>query len=75
LRALLSHAGSRGEGCGLGLAIVKEIVELHNAQIEIDAGAEGMGTRIRIVFQRAAPLAENQPAVYRDPGTASSVKV
>jgi two-component system sensor histidine kinase TctE len=39
------------EGTGLGLAIVREVAERHDAVISLDAGAEGCGTRIRIIFR------------------------
>jgi two-component system sensor histidine kinase TctE len=42
--------GSTGYGCGLGLAIVEEIARLHRADVTIDAGAGGRGTRIRVQF-------------------------
>lgn len=42
--------GSTGHGCGLGLAIVDEISRLHAADLTIDAGANGRGTRIRVTF-------------------------
>jgi two-component system sensor histidine kinase TctE len=42
--------GSTGHGCGLGLAIVDEISRLHEADLTIDAGANGRGTRIRVTF-------------------------
>ena len=42
--------GSPGDGCGLGLAIVKEIVELHQAKIQISNRLEGQGAMIRVTF-------------------------
>jgi len=42
--------GSQGHGCGLGLAIVEEISRLHRADVTIDSGACGRGTRIRVQF-------------------------
>ena len=42
--------GSPGDGCGLGLAIVKEIVELHQASIQISNRLEGQGTVISLIF-------------------------
>lgn len=42
--------GSPGPGCGLGLAIVDEIARLHGADLTIEAGAGGRGTRIRVLF-------------------------
>jgi len=43
--------GTGGHGCGLGLAIVSEIAEAHGAQFSLDSGAQGPGTRARILFQ------------------------
>ncbi|MGQ0523360.1 MAG: sensor histidine kinase [Betaproteobacteria bacterium] len=45
---------SGSEGCGLGLAIVREIAQSHNADIALDAGANGVGTTVQISFPRAA---------------------
>ena len=42
--------GSPGDGCGLGLAIVKEIVDLHQAQIQISHRVNSRGTMISIRF-------------------------
>jgi two-component system, OmpR family, sensor histidine kinase TctE len=42
--------GSQGHGCGLGLAIVEEISRLHRADVTIDSGAGGRGTRIKVQF-------------------------
>jgi two-component system sensor histidine kinase TctE len=42
--------GTQGAGTGLGLAIVNEIATLHGAQLEIDAGSNGSGTRIAVLF-------------------------
>jgi two-component system sensor histidine kinase TctE len=42
--------GSQGHGCGLGLAIVDEIARLHRADVTIDWGAGGHGTKIRVQF-------------------------
>ena len=38
------------EGSGLGLAIVKEIVQLHDAEINIETPKSGIGTRFTIIF-------------------------
>jgi two-component system sensor histidine kinase TctE len=46
--------GSPAGGCGLGLAIVDEIARQHDARLSIESGAEGRGTRIRVLF--AAPI-------------------
>ena len=42
--------GSGGGGTGLGLAIVKGVAERHSATISVLAGADGCGTRFRVVF-------------------------
>jgi two-component system sensor histidine kinase TctE len=39
-----------GHGSGLGLAIVDEIARLYGAQLTIDSGAGGMGTRVTVLF-------------------------
>ncbi len=36
-------------GTGLGLAIVKHIVEIHEAEIELDS-APGVGTTVSVLF-------------------------
>jgi two-component system sensor histidine kinase TctE len=41
---------SPGHGSGLGLAIVDEIARLHDASLEIAAGANGLGTRVQLNF-------------------------
>ncbi len=42
--------GSPAGGCGLGLAIVDEIARQHDARLSIEAGMEGRGARIRVLF-------------------------
>ena len=46
--------GQAAEGTGLGLAIVKEVAERHAATIALETGADGSGTRIRVVFPGSA---------------------
>ncbi|MDP9010042.1 MAG: sensor histidine kinase [Pseudomonadota bacterium] len=41
---------SPGHGSGLGLAIVDEISRLYDASMSIEAGANGVGTRVLILF-------------------------
>ena len=41
---------SPGHGSGLGLAIVDEIARIHEASLDIGAGADGAGTRILVQF-------------------------
>jgi two-component system, OmpR family, sensor histidine kinase TctE len=56
--------GARGDGTGLGLAIVDEIARAHAATLEIDAGVDDRGTRIRIRFPTViSPLTEPAPSV------------
>ena len=43
--------GSPGDGCGLGLAIVKEIVDLHQAEVQISHRLGGQGTVICVTFR------------------------
>ncbi len=45
---------SSGDGCGLGLAIVDEIARLHQAELILSSGENGIGTRIRVVFVMSA---------------------
>lgn len=44
--------GSGQSGSGLGLAIVAEVAKRHNAELKLDAGSGGLGTRISIRFPR-----------------------
>jgi prepilin-type N-terminal cleavage/methylation domain-containing protein len=55
--------GSTGHGCGLGLAIVDEISRLHAANLTIDSGTNGRGTRIRVAFPGTG--SENHVAIRR----------
>jgi two-component system sensor histidine kinase TctE len=41
---------SPGHGSGLGLAIVEEIARIHEATVDIGAGARGVGTQVRLQF-------------------------
>ena len=41
---------ARGDGSGLGLAIVSEIARLHYGRLDIGAGQDGRGTRVRVIF-------------------------
>jgi two-component system, OmpR family, sensor histidine kinase TctE len=42
--------GTPGEGSGLGLAIVREVADRHGAELELAAGDEHSGTRVRVIF-------------------------
>jgi two-component system sensor histidine kinase TctE len=53
-------SNTRGAGSGLGLAIVKEVADLHGADLSIQCGADGVGTRVRMTLPRSA--AEPRPA-------------
>ncbi len=47
------HRGSTGlqtAGSGLGLAIVREIAVTHGADMRLEAGSEGRGTRVSVAF-------------------------
>ena len=57
--------GTQGDGCGLGLSIVREIAELHDAQIELAAGAAS-GTRVRLSFPALGRTRTDTPRVDRD---------
>ena len=46
--------GARGDGTGLGLAIVDEISRAHGAVLEIDEGADEVGTCMRVSFPSTA---------------------
>jgi two-component system sensor histidine kinase TctE len=35
-------------GSGLGLAIVREIAVTHGAEVHVEAGSNGRGTRVRV---------------------------
>lgn len=45
--------GSGQSGSGLGLAIVAEVAKRHSAEIKLEQGGNGTGTRISIYFVRA----------------------
>ena len=47
--------GSGQSGSGLGLAIVAEIAKRHRAELKVDTGNGGTGTRISIRFPRHSP--------------------
>lgn len=42
--------GSRADGSGLGLAIVREIAQAHQASVQLDAGTNGQGTLVQVIF-------------------------
>lgn len=43
--------GSGQSGSGLGLAIVAEVVKRHGAEIKLEPGTNGEGTRVSVYFQ------------------------
>lgn len=42
----------RGRGTGLGLVVVKQIMQNHNAAVEVES-ASGEGTKIRLIFDKS----------------------
>ncbi len=46
------HHNSGVTGCGLGLAIVAQIVELHQATIELQQSKKLNGLKVQIIFQK-----------------------
>lgn len=42
--------GSPGHGSGLGLAIVEDIARLYDAELRIEAGNDGRGTKVSVQF-------------------------
>lgn len=58
-------SNARGTGSGLGLAIAKEVVELHGAELRIDAGRQEIGTSVRITFRPRRRPADSPPAPPR----------
>lgn len=42
--------GSRADGSGLGLSIVQEIALAHQANVRLDAGTNGQGTLVQVIF-------------------------
>lgn len=44
---------SPGHGSGLGLAIVEEIARLYEGTLTIDAGSNGIGTRVSVEFSQS----------------------
>jgi two-component system sensor histidine kinase TctE len=62
--------GSSGHGCGLGLAIVDEIARLHEAELTIDAGSNGRGTRINVSFRgQTSAVPGSKPTATRRKST------
>jgi two-component system sensor histidine kinase TctE len=47
--------GSGQSGSGLGLSIVAEVAKRHGAKLKLDAGNNGIGTRISIIFPARPP--------------------
>jgi signal transduction histidine kinase len=55
-KVFLPFFTTKPTGTGLGMAIVKKIMDLHNAEIEIES-LPGGGTVVRLVIPRAAQAA------------------
>lgn len=53
--------GNAAAGCGLGLSIVREIAARHGALVNINAGTDGIGTRVVVTFA-AAPSQQEATA-------------
>ena len=47
------HNAGQSEGSGLGLAIVREIACTHGAEVSLEGGRDGRGTRVRVTFPDA----------------------
>jgi len=52
LERFFRASNTRGGGSGLGLAIVQEVAQVHHATVSIDAGPDGKGTSIEMLFPR-----------------------
>lgn len=61
---------SSGDGCGLGLAIVREIALLHHADVNIESGAGGEGTMIKL----CVPISRDNLGISDSPLTVSPVQ-
>jgi two-component system sensor histidine kinase TctE len=59
-------------GSGLGLAIVREIANVHRANVHVSEGANGQGTRFRIIFPPSDSLASTASAPQQSPMLAAS---
>ncbi len=47
--------GTSPPGSGLGMAIVKAITDAHNAILKLDAGPDGKGLEVSVLFPAASP--------------------
>ena len=52
-------AGNPMRGSGIGLSLVAGIAELHGAVIETDAGLDGGGLAVRVVFPATSNMPDN----------------
>jgi two-component system sensor histidine kinase TctE len=50
LERFYRRPGAEGEGSGLGLSIAREIVNRHDAEMHIESGTNGKGTRVVVDF-------------------------
>lgn len=44
--------GNKGSGTGLGLGIVKQIIDLHQAKIELNTSPGGHGLQVTVIFSK-----------------------
>jgi two-component system sensor histidine kinase TctE len=51
--------GTGQSGSGLGLSIVAEVAKRHNAELMLEAGSNGVGTRISVSFTQRSSAAAN----------------
>ena len=59
---------SQVPGCGLGLAIVKQVVDLHQAHIQLSQGRHGRGLLVLVTFQALdLPSGSTSPAAGSTP--------
>lgn len=60
-------------GSGLGLSIVREIARAHSAEVLLDAGPDGKGTRVTVVFPSEKSLRHEK--AYQEASTRAQQQV